>query len=39
MVAFVDGSVRFLHESIKPEVFEALSTVASGEHLPAQWER
>lgn len=39
MVAFADGSVRFLRESIDPGVFEALSTVAGGEALPARWDR
>lgn len=39
MVAFADGSVRFLRESTDPKVFEALSTVAGGEPLPAGWDR
>jgi prepilin-type processing-associated H-X9-DG protein len=38
-VAFADGSVRFLRETIDPKVFEALSTVAGGEPLPAGWDR
>ena len=38
MVAFADGSVRFLRESIDPKVFEALATVAGGEPLPAGWD-
>ena len=33
MVAFADGSIRFLGESIDPQVFEALSTVAGGENI------
>ncbi len=38
MVAFADGSVRFLREAIDPKVFEALSTVAGGEMLPPGWD-
>jgi prepilin-type processing-associated H-X9-DG protein len=38
-VAFADGSVRFLRGSIDPDVFEALSTIARGEHLPTAWDR
>ncbi|HEV3204957.1 MAG TPA: DUF1559 domain-containing protein, partial [Gemmataceae bacterium] len=33
MVLFVDGSTRFIKESISPEVFEALATIAGGEEL------
>jgi hypothetical protein len=29
--AFADGSVHFLSESMAPEVFEALATIAGGE--------
>jgi prepilin-type processing-associated H-X9-DG protein len=38
-VAFADGSVRFLRESIDSGVFEALATVAGGEHPPTPWGR
>lgn len=38
-VAFADGSVRFLRETIDPKVFEALSTIAGGERLSTGWER
>jgi len=36
-VAFADGSIKFLRETIDPKVFEALSTVAGGERLPDGW--
>jgi prepilin-type processing-associated H-X9-DG protein len=38
-VAFADGSVRFLKETIDPKVFKALSTIAGGEQLPSGWDR
>ena len=30
-VLFADGSVRFIHESIHPQVFEDMATIAGGE--------
>ncbi|QEH34622.1 hypothetical protein OJF2_31630 [Aquisphaera giovannonii] len=39
VVAFADGSVRPLRDTIDPKVFEALSTAAGGEALPAAWDR
>lgn len=35
-VAFADGSIRCLSESIDPKVFEALSTIAGGETVPKE---
>jgi hypothetical protein len=32
-VAFADASVRFLRDSIRPEVLEALATMAGGENI------
>ncbi|MDB5388076.1 MAG: hypothetical protein JWM11_3722 [Planctomycetaceae bacterium] len=32
-VLMADGSVRFISENIKPEVFEALATMAGGEEV------
>jgi prepilin-type processing-associated H-X9-DG protein len=37
VVAMADGSVRFVSDSVDPKVFEALSTIAAGERLPAGW--
>jgi prepilin-type processing-associated H-X9-DG protein len=37
VVAMADGSVRVVSESINPNVFEALSTIAGGESLPMDW--
>ena len=39
MVAFADGSVRFIKETIAPKIFEVLSRVAGNEELPSGWER
>jgi prepilin-type processing-associated H-X9-DG protein len=38
MVAFADGSVRFLRETIDAVAFEGLSTIAGGEVLPGGWD-
>jgi prepilin-type processing-associated H-X9-DG protein len=38
-VLLVDGSVRFISQTIDPKVFEALSTIAGGEELPREWTR
>jgi Protein of unknown function (DUF1559) len=35
VVAMADGSVRAVSESVDPKVFEAMSTIAGGENLPA----
>ncbi len=37
-VLFADGSAKFLSESIDPKVFEALSTMAGGEAVPADFD-
>ncbi len=36
-IAFADGSVRIVTETLDPKVFEALSTIAGGESLPTDW--
>jgi hypothetical protein len=36
-VATADGAVRVVSDSISPNVFEALATMAGGESLPADW--
>lgn len=35
----VDGSVKFVRETIDPAVFEAMSTIAGGEPVPPDWDR
>jgi prepilin-type processing-associated H-X9-DG protein len=32
-VAFADGAVRFISDTIDPRIFEAISTIAGGEHV------
>jgi prepilin-type processing-associated H-X9-DG protein len=39
MIALADGSVRFLRGSIDPTIFEALSTIAGWEVMPARWDQ
>ena len=34
-VAMADGSVRWVRETVDPVVFEAMSTIAGGESVPA----
>jgi prepilin-type processing-associated H-X9-DG protein len=36
-VAFADGSVRFVKDTIDPNIFEAIATAAGGEELPHGW--
>jgi Protein of unknown function (DUF1559) len=36
-VLCIDGSVRFIRDTVDPKVFEALATVAGGEKLPLGW--
>jgi prepilin-type processing-associated H-X9-DG protein len=37
VIAMADGSVRVVSEAIDPKCFEAISTIAGGESLPADW--
>lgn len=34
-----DGSVRFVSQSIDPQVLKSLTTIAGGEPLPPDWDR
>ncbi len=36
-IAYADASVRFHTESLDPQVFVSLLTMAGGEYLPSQW--
>jgi hypothetical protein len=36
-IVMADGSVRWISESTSATVFAALSTIAGGENLPANW--
>ena len=38
-VAMADGSVRWVRETVAPVVFEAMSTIAGGESVPADWDK
>ena len=38
VIAMADGSVRAVRESIDPNVFEAMSTIAGGEKVPGSLE-
>jgi prepilin-type processing-associated H-X9-DG protein len=39
-VAFADGSVRFISQTIDPRVFEAVSTISGGKKVPRDvWSR
>lgn len=38
-LAIADGSVRFVRDAIDPAVLEAMSTIAGGEPVPADWDR
>jgi prepilin-type processing-associated H-X9-DG protein len=37
-VAMADGSVRWFSSSVDPKIFEAFSTIAGGEKVPANWQ-
>ena len=37
-VLMADGSLKFISESIDPKIFEALSTMAGGEAVPADFD-
>ena len=39
MVLFVDGSTRFVRDTIDPPVLESLSTIAGGEKVNPFWDR
>ena len=37
-VLFADGSAKFVSETVDPKIFEALSTMAGGEKISADWD-
>ena len=39
LVAFADGSVRFLPDRIDPNILEAIATIAGSEALAGTWDR